>query len=126
MFQNVSLFRPLNLQYFGFQYGFLNGYNPLSPFQFIRLFNSSTLNMEPAFPSKYDLPTLRKENAIEKEAMEWNPQGQRKWVKPKRSWQRTIGKETLATGKTWGEIKQLSKNHVRWRQFVNTLCSNGS
>jgi hypothetical protein len=29
--------------------------------------------------------TLRKQNAIEKEAMEWNPQGQRKRGKPKRS-----------------------------------------
>jgi hypothetical protein len=29
--------------------------------------------------------TLRKENAIEKEAMEWNPQGQRKRGRPRRS-----------------------------------------
>jgi hypothetical protein len=29
----------------------------------------------------------------------------------------------LAAGKAWGEIKQLSKNRVRWRHFVNALCS---
>jgi hypothetical protein len=29
--------------------------------------------------------TLRKENAVEKEAMEWNPQGQRKRGRPRRS-----------------------------------------
>jgi hypothetical protein len=33
---------------------------------------------------------------------------------------------SLAAGKTWGEIKQLSKNRVTWRHFVNALCSSGS
>jgi hypothetical protein len=33
---------------------------------------------------------LRKENAIEKEALEWNPHGQRKRGRPNRSWQKTI------------------------------------
>jgi hypothetical protein len=55
--------------------------------------------------------TLRKENAIEK-ATEWNPQGQRKRGRPKRSWQRII-REVLSVGKTWGEIKQYSKNRAR-------------
>jgi hypothetical protein len=45
--------------------------------------------------------TLRKENAIDKEVLEWNPQGQRKRGRPKRSWQRTIREEALAAGKTW-------------------------
>jgi hypothetical protein len=62
--------------------------------------------------------TLRKQNAAEKEVKEWNPQGQRKRGRPKRSRQRTTRQEGLAVGKTWGEIKQLSKNHVRWRHFV--------
>jgi hypothetical protein len=57
--------------------------------------------------------TLQNKNAVEKEAMEWKPQGQRK-RRPKRSWQRTIQEEALAVGKTWGEIKELSKNRVRW------------
>jgi hypothetical protein len=70
--------------------------------------------------------TLRKENAIEKEGMEWNRQGQRKRGRPKRSWQRTIREEALAVGKTWGEIRQLSKNRARWRHFVTALCSSES
>jgi hypothetical protein len=70
--------------------------------------------------------TLGKENAIEKEGMEWNRQGQRKRGRPKRSWQRTIREEALADGKTCGEIRQLNKNRVRWRHFVNALCSSGS
>jgi hypothetical protein len=48
--------------------------------------------------------TLREENASEKEALEWNPQGQRKRERPKRSWQRTTREEALAAGKTWREI----------------------
>jgi hypothetical protein len=70
--------------------------------------------------------TLRKENAIEEEVMEWNRQGQRKRVRPRRSWQRTIQEEALAVGKMCGEINQLSKNRARWRHFVNALCSSGS
>jgi hypothetical protein len=46
--------------------------------------------------------------------------------RPKRSRQRTIREEALAAGKTWGEIKQLSENSVRWRHFVNALCSSES
>jgi hypothetical protein len=34
--------------------------------------------------------TLRKENATEEEAMEWNSQGQRERGRPKRRWQGTI------------------------------------
>jgi hypothetical protein len=57
--------------------------------------------------------TFQKENAIEEMAMEWNPQGQRKRGRLKRSCQSTIREEALSVGKTWGEIKQLRKNHVR-------------
>ncbi|PNF22462.1 hypothetical protein B7P43_G15247 [Cryptotermes secundus] len=66
--------------------------------------------------------TLRKENAVEKEALEWNPQRQRK----RGVWQRTVREEALAAVKTWKEIEQLSKNHVRKQHFVvNVLCSSG-
>jgi hypothetical protein len=58
--------------------------------------------------------TFRKNNAIEKEAIEWNQQGQRKRGRSKRSWQRTVRDEVLAAGKAWGEIKQIGKNSVRW------------
>jgi hypothetical protein len=57
--------------------------------------------------------TLQKEDVVKKEAMEWNPQGQRTRGRPKRSWQRTIGEQSLAAGKMWEDTKQLSKNRVR-------------
>jgi hypothetical protein len=47
-------------------------------------------------------------------------------TKEKRNWLRTIQEEALAAGKTWGEIKQLSKNRANWRHFVNGLCSSGN
>jgi hypothetical protein len=70
---------------------------------------------------KLDWPLLRKENATEKEVMEWNPQGQKK---------RGVGTEQYEMkpwllGRRGGEIK-LSKNRVSLRHFVNALCSSGS
>ncbi|XP_054279269.1 uncharacterized protein LOC128997656 [Macrosteles quadrilineatus] len=47
--------------------------------------------------------TLRKtDGAIEKKALEWNPQGTRKRGRPCDTWRRTIMKEALSVGKTWG------------------------
>jgi hypothetical protein len=42
---------------------------------------------------------MEPKNAIEKEAMKRNPQGQRKRGRPKNSWQRTIREEALGAGK---------------------------
>ena len=70
--------------------------------------------------------TLRKESSIERVALEWNPQDQRKRGRPKRSWRRSMYEEIKGINKTWGEIKQLSVNRVRWRCLVDALCSNGN
>jgi hypothetical protein len=29
---------------------------------------------------------------------------------------------TLGEGKSWGEVKQLARNRIRWRRFVDALC----
>jgi hypothetical protein len=45
-------------------------------------------------------PTLRKEaGAIEKTALDWNPQGYRRRGRPKIKWRRTIEDERRNTGK---------------------------
>jgi len=31
--------------------------------------------------------------------------------------------KSLGEGKSWGEVKQLVRNRVRWRRFVDALCS---
>jgi hypothetical protein len=51
---------------------------------------------------------LRKpDGAIEKAALEWNPQGVRKRGRPKKTWRRTSEEEAMEMGKTWGEVKRL-------------------
>jgi hypothetical protein len=50
--------------------------------------------------------TIRKEaGAIEKTALDWNPQGYRRRGKPKRTWRRTIEDEISSTGRLWNEAK---------------------
>lgn len=68
--------------------------------------------------------TLRKEqNAVERQALFWNPQGQRKRGRPRKSWRRSVMEEAKEEGKTFGELKTLARNRIRWRCFVEALCS---
>jgi len=54
-------------------------------------------------------------------ALEWNPQGRRKPGRPKTTWRRTVFAEC---GKqSFGELRALAKNRVRWRIFSDSLCS---
>jgi len=49
--------------------------------------------------------TLRKEHdTIEREVLDWNPQGQRKRGRPKQTWRRQVHNEALGEGKSWGEV----------------------
>ena len=66
--------------------------------------------------------TLRRpENNISRQALEWNPQGKRKQGRPRETWKRKMEKEIREEGKTWGEIRMMAKNRVRWRSFVEAL-----
>ena len=68
--------------------------------------------------------TLRKPNTnIAKEALEWNPQGKRKRGRSATTWRRSVMAEARQLNKTWSELKEESKNRVRWRQVVAALCS---
>jgi hypothetical protein len=53
--------------------------------------------------------------------LNWNPQGQRRRGRPKQTW-RSLHSEALWEGKSWGEVKQLARNRIRWRRFVDALC----
>jgi len=67
--------------------------------------------------------TLKKENeAIEREALVWNPQGKRNRGRLKQTWRRLVHNEALEEGKSWGEVKKLARNRIRWRCFVDALC----
>ncbi|KAJ4435906.1 hypothetical protein ANN_18526 [Periplaneta americana] len=56
-------------------------------------------------------------NDIARKALDWNPQGS------SGTWKRTVLAEVKSRGKTWGEIKELTKDRVRWRSFLITLFS---
>ena len=67
--------------------------------------------------------TFRKgRDIIEREVLDWNPQGQRKRGRPNQTWRRSVHNEALGEGKSWGEVKQLARNRIRWRHFVDALC----
>jgi hypothetical protein len=53
--------------------------------------------------------TLRKEaGAIEKTALDWNPQRYRRRDRPKRTWRRTIEDEIRNRGRSWNEVKRIA------------------
>lgn len=68
--------------------------------------------------------TLRRPDGdIARAALDWNPQGRRKRGRPKMTWRRTVIAEASARGKSWNEVKALAQNRIRWRYFVDALCS---
>jgi hypothetical protein len=70
--------------------------------------------------------TLRKGNeAIEREVLEWNPQGKRRRGRPKQTWRRSVHNEALEKGKSWSEVKTMARDMTRWRCFVDALCPIG-
>jgi hypothetical protein len=53
--------------------------------------------------------TLRKEaGAIEKTALDWNPQGYRRRGRPKRTWRSTAEDEIRNIGRLWDEVKGIA------------------
>jgi hypothetical protein len=67
---------------------------------------------------------LRKgHDTIVREVLDWNPQGQRKRGRPKQMWMRSVHNEALGEGRSWGEVKQLARNRIRWRSFANRSSS---
>jgi hypothetical protein len=67
--------------------------------------------------------TLREGNeAIEREVLDWNPQGKRRRGRPRHKWRRTVHNEALEKGKSWNEVTRMAGNKTRWRCFVDALC----
>jgi hypothetical protein len=59
-----------------------------------------------------------------KEVLDWNPQGQWKRGRPKETWRRSVH-EALGEGKSWGEVKQLARNRIRWRLLLMPYVPKG-
>ena len=67
--------------------------------------------------------TIRKEyKAVERMALDWNPQGSRARERPRNTWKRTVLEEIAKERKTWNEVK-LATNKVGCKYFVDALCS---
>ena len=67
--------------------------------------------------------TLRKEDSIAKEALDWNPQGKRGRGRPRNTWRRTTMSELQKHGVSWPEAKRMAGERGRWRTFLKDLCS---
>jgi hypothetical protein len=68
--------------------------------------------------------TLCKEaEAIQKTALDWNPQGYGRRGRPKRTWRRTIEDKIRNTGISWNEVKKVAGDGNAWKLFVDALCS---
>jgi hypothetical protein len=71
--------------------------------------------------------TLCKEaGAIEKTALDWNPQGYRRSGRPKRTWRRTTEDEIRNIGRLWDEVKGIAGDRNAWKLFMDALCSTRS
>lgn len=68
--------------------------------------------------------TLRKDDgAIEKKALEWNPQGARRRGRPRGTWRRTVDREAATMNHTWGELRRIARDREGWRVLLDALCS---
>jgi len=72
--------------------------------------------------------TLRRDkDNIARQALDYNPQGNRRLGRPRKTWKRTILKEIDAEGqRSWLQVKSLAADRDEWKRFVNALCSNRS
>jgi hypothetical protein len=73
---------------------------------------------------KWIVHSIRKdENAVERIALDWNPQGTKKRGRPKKTWRRSVMEEARREGKTCREVKRLAADRSRWKSFVVAFCS---
>jgi len=60
---------------------------------------------------------VKKAGAIQKTALDWNPQGYRRRGRPKRTWRR-IEDEIRNTGRSWNEVKGIAGDRVAWKPYA--------
>jgi len=73
-----------------------------------------------------DTHYLKKTGAIEKTALDWNPQGYRRRGRPKGMWRSMIEDEIRSTRISWNEFKGIVGDRSAWKLFMDTLCSTRS
>ncbi|VDP50184.1 unnamed protein product [Schistosoma margrebowiei] len=93
----------------------------LSPFLFLLVIDWITKRW------KWIGNTLRKaHNCITRQALTWNPQGQRTRGRPKNTLRRETEIDMKKMNKNWMELEKKAQDRVGWRIQVGGLCSTGS
>ena len=68
---------------------------------------------------------LRKDQgSIPRVAVEWKPEGHRKRGRPRMTRRRTAEAEATAMGHSWGTLRTLAQDRLRWKEFVAALVVN--
>ena len=55
-------------------------------------------------------------------ALEWKPEGKRNRGRPKKTWRRTVERDTQGWN-TWTIARQAANNRQQWRKDVQALCA---
>ena len=53
--------------------------------------------------------------------VEWKPESRRKRGRPRMTWRRTVEAEATVMGHSWGSLRTLAQDRLRWREFVATV-----
>ena len=68
--------------------------------------------------------TLRKPtNSINRQSLQWNPQGKRKRGRPRSTWRRDTMAEMERRGFGWKQLERVALDRSEWRSVVSGLCS---
>ncbi|VDO97227.1 unnamed protein product [Schistosoma margrebowiei] len=62
-------------------------------------------------------------NCVTRQALTWNPQGQRKRGRPKNTLRREMEIDMRKMNKNWMELEKKAQDRVGWRMLVGSLCS---
>jgi hypothetical protein len=66
--------------------------------------------------------TLRKPAGdIEKDVLDWKPQGARRRRRPRKTWRRTIEEKITEMGKRRRQVKALANQRRTWRRFTGAI-----
>jgi hypothetical protein len=58
--------------------------------------------------------------AIQKDVLDWNPQGARSSGRRRQTWRRIIEERIIETRKSWREVKALPNQRERWRPMFQS------
>jgi hypothetical protein len=62
---------------------------------------------------------LKEDGEIPKDALLWNPPGNRKRGRPRSSWRSVI----TEAGRSWNELRFLAADRQKWKGLIQNLCS---